>query len=44
MPIELPPMRTGNIQEDFARLWDWAFKLAEALRLQEEERNGVPKT
>ena len=44
MPIELPPMRTGDLREDFDRLWDWAFRLAETLRLMEERQNAISQT
>ena len=44
MPIETPPVRTGDLKTDFDRLWEWAWHLAETLRLREEEQNGIPKT
>lgn len=44
MPIEFPPERTGDLKTDFDRLWEWAWHLAETLRLREEEQNGIPKT
>jgi hypothetical protein len=44
MPIEMPPLKTGDLKRDFDALWDWAFRLAEVLRLKEEEQNGLPKT
>lgn len=44
MPIELPPDQTGNLRQDFEALWDWAFHLAEALRLREEEEHGLSQT
>lgn len=44
MPIEMPPVRTGNLKQDFDALWEWSWKLAEALQLREEEQRGISKT
>ena len=45
MPIDMPPERTGNLKQDFDELWEWAWRLAEALRLREEgQKRGVSQT
>ena len=45
MIIDMPPERTGNLQTDFDRLWDWAFKTAESLRVEREgTRNELAET
>lgn len=31
--FETPPERTGNLQVDFAALWDWAWRTSEKLTL-----------
>ena len=38
--IDMPPVRTGNLKEDFDKLWEWSFRLYEYLRLREEEQRG----
>lgn len=44
MPIEFPPERTGDLKRDYDALWEWAWHLAETLRLREEEQNGISQT